>query len=806
MRNSVLFILLIISSLSYSQDNFNLEKIATVQLNEDGNDIWGFVDGNGIEYAVMGGRTNTYIWSLEDPTNPVERIVIPGGPSTWRDMKHWEDHIYVTNDGSPDGLLVIDMSMAPETITFEYLTPTVNTVFLTDTLGQCHNLYIDENGFCYLSGCRIDGANKAIILDLNQDKKNPPIVGVHGSADNSEYSHDLYVQDNIMYSSEIFSGVLTLFDVSDKANIVELGDATTSMSFTHNCWASTDGNYAFTTDERANGYVDAYDVSDPSNIVRVDQFQPFETRGRGVIPHNTHYIDGYLVTSWYTDGVVITDAHRPENMIKVGQYDTYEFGDGGFEGCWGAYPWLPSGLVLASNLSNNAVDSISVGELNIFRPTYQRACYLEGTVTDAANGNPINAATVVILNAAGNEDISDALGAYKTGLATAGTFEVEFSHPEYFSKTLSAELDNGVVTILDAQLERLPLVTFDIEFRDALTGDLIPNGKSIISNSERTIELEADADGTLSTTLIDENYTEVVFGAWGYLHGQQNDIQFQEGMTMVFELMPGYQDDFIMDFNWTVNGNATTGQWVRDVPIATFRGGNIVNVNEDIQDDLGTTCYMTGNDGGQAGNDDVDGGLTRLTAPVFNVSDYENPILEFRYWFYTEPNNQNGPPNDTLFVNIWDKTNLTTLAMYNSNTNGWSDLVRIPLNGLVDIQEDLSLAFLIADDEPLGHLLEAAIDVFKVIDEPISSNAGDILDSSEILVYPNPSSDQFFVNLNDLKAKKVDVTNRLGQIIYTNDKPSNQFIINNISESGLYIMTIIDEKGHLLTKKIIKQN
>lgn len=800
------FSLVLLSIMAFAQEDFNMTLESKVILNEDGSDIWGYVDGNGIEYAVMGGRSNTYIWSLEDFRNPIERAVIPGGPSTWRDIKSWDDHLYVTNDGSPDGLLVIDMSKAPNDITYNYIKPefSVDNNSL-DTLGRCHNIFIDEHGFCYLSGCRQEGANKAIIFDLNQDKKNPPIVGIHGGVPNGpEYSHDLYVHDNIMYSSEIYAGNITLFDVTRKDSIIELGDAMTSSNFTHNAWASDDDQYVFTTDERGNGQVDSYDVSDPSNIKRLDEFKPLETANRGVIPHNTHYINGYLVTSWYTDGVVITDVARPDNMIKVGSFDTYTFGHGGFNGCWGAYPWLPSGIVLTSNITNNPDADISVGELNIFTPTYIRACYLEGTVTDAANANLINAVDVSISTSEANEALTNAIGIYKTGLANAGTFDVTFSHPDYFPKTVVAEMENGVLTILDVELDRRPEVEALIKVVNASNGNAIPLGQLKFDNPERSFEIRTDSSGIFEDKVFDESY-DVVVGAWGFQHKLITDISLKDGEELVIELDPGYQDDFVLDQGWIVNGDARTGQWVRDVPIPTQRGnGTKVNVDVDIEGDIGDECYMTGNGGGGVGNDDVDDGLTRLSSPLFNVSGYTNPVLQYRIWFYTESNNQNGPHNDTLFVRIWDKSNLVTVDMYTQSFTGWSELVEIPLTGLVDTQEDLRLAFITSDLETSGHLLEAAIDVFKIV-EGTPSQTNDQADLDAFKVYPNPFSNEITIESKESTLKSISVFDNLGQLVYHTKPSHNQFVINQIRHKGLYLVLIEDQNNRRIIKKIVKE-
>jgi len=153
-------------------------------------------------------------------------------------------------------------------------------------------------------------------------------------------------------------------------------------------------------------------------LMILDAFRPTATLGRGLVPHNVHVLNDFLITSFYKEGVIITDASNPDNLIEVGNYDTFPVqGDfAGFSGCWGAYPFLPSGLVLASDIDNG---------LFVIEPTYQRAAYLEGMVIDAETGMPIPSASVEILSDDPNFDLSQASGIYKTGQASGGTFLVE---------------------------------------------------------------------------------------------------------------------------------------------------------------------------------------------------------------------------------------------------------------------------------------------------------------------------------------------------------------------------------------------
>jgi len=71
------------------------------------------------------------------------------------------------------------------------------------------------------------------------------------------------------------------------------------------------------------------------------------------VPHNTHVIGNYLITSYYTDGVTIVDTSDPYNLIEVAYFDTSpQYQGDGYYGCWGAYPYLPSGLILATDRQN----------------------------------------------------------------------------------------------------------------------------------------------------------------------------------------------------------------------------------------------------------------------------------------------------------------------------------------------------------------------------------------------------------------------------------------------------------------------
>jgi len=93
-----------------AQENINIELVGQYETVSSANDIWGYVDKNGVEYAVMGTRDDTNIFSLADPTAPELLYTVTGSNTAWRDMKSYGDYIYSVTDGTEDGLTIIDMS------------------------------------------------------------------------------------------------------------------------------------------------------------------------------------------------------------------------------------------------------------------------------------------------------------------------------------------------------------------------------------------------------------------------------------------------------------------------------------------------------------------------------------------------------------------------------------------------------------------------------------------------------------------------------------------------------------------------
>lgn len=779
--SAITLLIVTILSANGQQADFNLVELSNVQYPEGCNDIWGYVDGEGTEYAILGTREATAILSLEDPENPIQRAYIPGVRSTWRDIKTWENYAYVIADVGDDGLLIIDMANAPDTITHRFLNIPFTYNGGQEQILKCHNVYIDEKGVMYLSGCNT-GSNGVMMFDLTEDPENPKFLGAESAA----YSHDNVARGDTLWSSDLSQG-FSVWDVSDKANPVELARQRTSSNFAHNGWFSDDNNYFFTTDERPNAYLDAYDVSNMNDIKFLDFYRPKATENRGVIPHNTHFHNGYLVTSWYTDGVKIVDGNKPDNLIEVGSFDSYAGPDGGFNGCWGAYPYLPSGLLL--------INDIQTG-LYVLEPTYQRACYLEGLVTDEVTTDPIQDVSVTIESSFLNEEVTDFTGEYKSGLPDAGMYEVTFSHPDYIDTTVEVSLENGEVTIQNMVMRNRPIYTVTGLVIDAVTKAPVANAKLSFANDFDSYTDEANASGIFNLPIFqdmtDPTYT-VVAGSWGYEHKVLEDEVIDGNVQFTIELEKGYQDDFIFDLGWTENGTAPRGKWERGVPNGTSVNGAVANPDADVISDIGISCFVTGNAAtGGAGDDDVDDGFTILSSPVMDLTNYVEPVLSYRSWFF---NGSRPNPNDSFLVTITNGLEEVKLEVIYESGSSWRDSSVFKLADIIDLTDSMRIKAQVSDDAADGHISEGGFDEFRVEDK--FSTSVDIVSHLDWDIRPTITNTTFEVIWNEDQEAQWVIIDSYGRNIMAGELSTGRETVDVTSlKSGVYFIQLLTTAGN----------
>jgi hypothetical protein len=604
-----------------------------------------------------------------------------------------------------------------------------------------------------------------IILDLSN-----PMDPVEIGQWNDHYIHDGFVRGDTLWASCLEAGTFVI-DVSNPSNPVTLTSWDTPSQFGHNVWPSDDNAYCYTTDEVESGFVTAYDMSNYQNIVETDRVR--HPLSEAVIPHNAHFINDYVVTSYYRDGLTIHDVSDPTNIVMTGYFDSSPLSGGGFNGAWGAWPYLPSGNILIADIEEG---------LFIVNATYKRAARISGTVTEFGTGTALNDVQVQVLSTA-LEESTDLFGDYATGTEAAGTYDVTFQKGGYLSQTISGvQLVNGQVTVVDVEL--VPDVPFSVggSVTDANSGDPIEGAEIEFVNEFFDLDFTSDASGNYLDNNFFAGEYDVVVTAWGFVTECYTIDLSSDTASFDFELEPGYYDDFTTDLGWTDLTNASAGEWERGEPVGTTFDGQDSNPDEDVDGDCGTQAYITGNGGGGAGNDDVDGGSTILRSPIMDLTTYTNPFISFDYWFFNAGGSSN--PNDYFDVRISNGTNTVTLASLPQTNGNWTDF-EIALEGLITVTNEMRLLLEVEDVEP-GHLVEAGVDNFQVWQ---GTSVSESTTRSVVSIYPNPAEDALNIavpmSVTNCELRIFDAT---GALIYQNNAlVAGQNKISLSVQSGLYL-------------------
>ncbi len=706
------------------------------------NDVCGWAAPDGKEYALVGLNTGVSIVDINEDTIH-EVVFVPGQDNLWRDVNTYEHYAYVSSEAQI-GLLIIDLQFLPDSVhtwVWEDSLPTINgpKPFL-----KAHSLWTDPDGFLFLNGSNLNNGG-AIICDIKTDPTHPAFLG-YGPA---IYTHDCYSRDSILYSAEIYQGTASIYDIHDPTNVVMLGQVKTPLEFTHNIWLSDDSHTMFTTDERAGSYVASYDITNPDNIIELDRYRQAATDGSGNIVHNVYIWNDWAVVAYYANGTTIVDAAHPDNLVEVGNFDSYLGQDGGYPGVWGSYPFLPSGKILSSDRNNG---------LFVFIPNYVRACYLEGAVVDSVTQLPLYNAVVKILS---DEILYPANtkpdGTFKMGKAVPGHYTVKVTKAGYYDKLLDFDFVNG--QLLHPVIELNPIPTYSL-LGKVVHDDLstIPFARVIVEGNGLEYETVCDENGDFTFPAIFEGIYHIEAGIWNFIYEAQ--LNMQQPVNMTLETAKGYKDDFDLDLGWTISGTATSGVWVRDIPATELLYNQFLCGSDgDSKNDIGPYAYTTGMSApsGNVEDAEVNGGVTWLASPPMDFSTLVDPKISFDYWLCEFPPNQydgvyvwltNGV--DTMMVD--ELRNDTIVGSWQSKTYD-----HLPLQSPFDHYQFLVSAM----DTTTGtdpFIVKMHFDHFKV-EEGASSTKDEMAVSHALLFYPNPlSGSRLYLKMqSELKGKEMTI-------------------------------------------------
>ncbi len=176
-----------------------------------------------------------------------------------------------------------------------------------------------------------------------------------------------------------------------------------------------------------------------------------------------------------------------------------------------------------------------------------------------------------------------------------------------------------------------------------------------------------------------------------------------------------YVDDFEIDQGWLWDAGASTasaGHWVYGDP-----DGTAYQPEDDTTPDPGRFCWFTATNGGGAGVDDVDDGVTVLVSPTIDLSSLSEALLSYDRWFANRDLGED--PNDffTADVSSDDGASWVNLETLGSNETAPSWVRReFKLQDFIPLTNQVRIRFQASDGAgvDLGNLIEAAVDEVRI--------------------------------------------------------------------------------------------
>ena len=375
--------------------------ISLDEMNADsGNDSWGWTDSStGKEYALMGLDNGTGIIDISIPTSPLYLGKIPTAtePSSWRDLKVFNDHVFIVSEAEGHGMQVFDLKQLRGLNTKKNFTAD----YTYTGYGQAHNIAINtKTGYAYTAGSGVAGNGRPGfgIHALNIVDPLSPVLELQLS--DFGYTHDAQIinykgPDSDYFDKEIYVGSnetkVVFVDVTDKTDPQLISEFFYDDEYTHQAWLTEDHSYALLGDEldeldkstqpwslKTNVQtrtivIDIRDLDNPT--LHFNYLSDTEA-----IDHNGYVLGSNYYLASYTSGMRVIDIINIEqkSFSEVGFFDTHAdnhdhnlikttsnvWSDPGdhdgkkgqeieaFNGAWNVYPFFKSENIIISDINS----------------------------------------------------------------------------------------------------------------------------------------------------------------------------------------------------------------------------------------------------------------------------------------------------------------------------------------------------------------------------------------------------------------------------------------------------------------------
>jgi len=339
----------------------HIDPQSTVGIGGDGrkySGCWGWhQSAKGKEYGMVGTSAGTYFIDLTVPTNPIICDYVSGKSGcTWREMKTYRNYCYiVSDDSSPNRFQIVDLQYLPDSV---HVVHDGTTYF-----ERGHTIWIDKDKMYIGSETKLGGEYNSMTVYSLATPTNPVFLrSLVSDASFITTVHDMYVNNDTVFASCGFQG-LYIYKYNATNSFTPLGSFTnyhSASSYNHSSFITKDKKHLVFADEVPSSLpLRVLDVQDISNPIQTCTANPHPE----TTPHNPYVIESqWAVVSCYMDGLVVYDLSNPNNIAVAGYFDTHpqagfnvnNYTGGPYRGNWGAYPYLPSGIVLALDMQNGA--------------------------------------------------------------------------------------------------------------------------------------------------------------------------------------------------------------------------------------------------------------------------------------------------------------------------------------------------------------------------------------------------------------------------------------------------------------------
>jgi choice-of-anchor B domain-containing protein len=628
---------------------------------QNGNSCWGWISPAGREYAIIGLSNGTAFVEITNPAAAALKSFQTGPSSLWRDVRTHGNYCYAASEGG-SGIQIFDLSQLDAT----GATTLVNTITApTTTTAATHTLAVDNtSGFLYRAG---GGASGLRIYDLNANPANPPYVG----AWTTKYVHEAEVKT---YTSGPYAGKQIAFCYGGD----NTGNVNTGLYIVDVTNKSAPVQLSYTTYPGARychqGWLDA------------------EAR---YVYINDELDEGATVSVTTT---IVMDVSNLSAPIVVGTFTNNN-------------PAIGHNIYVKGNLvyEANYRSGIRVFDIGANRTNPPEVAWFDTyPADDNANFNglwniwPYYPSGTII-----GSDIERGLFVWRLGGPVA-TISLVSAPPALVSPVGGTQVD---VAIVAGDGQTLDLSTAAMKV--TVGTNTVSTPLSLVSgNTFRATFPPTQCGQTVSYQFEVRNTA-----------GDASSDAVRTAFSAI-SVATVAEDAFEVASGWTAGiagDTATSGQWVRVDPVGTnAQPENDHTVN-------GTICFVTGQGvvGGGDGAADVDGGVTTLLSPNYDLTGLDEPTLEYWYWY---SNNQGGAPNaDSMPVEISNNGGTTWVALETIATNNAAWTKRSwRVRDFVTPTNQVRVRF-IARDLATGSLVEAGVDDFKITNVDCTPNiVGDI--------------------------------------------------------------------------------